>query len=326
MRLSGRSDRVLAPGQSDSVTVTLQSRGRSGPVSKSIRVTTNDPAHKSMTLTCKGSVRSALKGRALSAGFGRIGRDSGSITKTVTLERGDGGPIAPEVLPIGMPGLTAAIREVNAGEKYELDVTLSPPWPNERIRTTFNIKTGVDKSPTEQIRVSAEVDPRVRTQPPSFTLPREFPAASDYTVDIAWDKEGPQKILSAEINDPNITVQVEEADNKQRLALHVPAGYEQRKRQALVVTVLTDDTDMPKFTVPVRFQRPSRARGAKPPVNKLRDSGRDLTTTPPAGKHPTAAKKLRPSKVSLPVKKTIPPGAEEKPEKKKEKPSTTKDR
>ena len=324
MRLSGRSDRLLAPGQSDSVTVTLQSRGRSGPVSKSIRVTTNDPAHKSMTLTCKGSVRSALKGRPPSIGFGRIQRDSGSITKTVTLERGDGGPIAPEVLPIGMPGLTAAIREVAAGEKYELDVTMSPPWPNERIRTTFNIKTGLPKSPTEQVRVSAEVDPRVRTQPPSFTLPRKFSSASDYTVDVAWNKEGPQKILSAEVNDPNITVRVEEADNKQQLVLHVPAGYEQRKRQALVVTVLTDDTDMPKFTVPVKFQRPSRARSAKPPVNKLRDSGKKPATEVPTGKRMAPPKKAMPRE-----KTTMPPEAKGKPqtgEKKKEKSSTAKDR
>ena len=331
MRLSGRSDRLLAPGQSDSVKVTLQSKGRSGPLSKVIRVTTNDPANKNATLTCKGSVRSAFAGRAPSVGFGQIQRDSGSVTKTIKLKRGDAGPITPEVLPIGQPGVTAAIREIEAGETYDLDVTLSPPWPNQRIRLMFDVKTGIAKAPLEQIRISADVAPRVRTVPPNFTIPQKFPSASDYTADVVWDREGPQKVVGAEVNDPKISVRVEEGEDKQQLVVHVPAGYERGRRQALVVTVRTDDEDVPEFSVPIRFQRPSRARGAQPPVNKSETPGRtNVSQRPSTLKRPTTARRPAPAKVTAPVKSTRPKGEPAKPKKdenKKEKePSADKDR
>ena len=328
--MSGRSDRLLAPGQSDSVAVTLQSKGRSGSVSKVIRVTTNDPTNRSTTLTCKGSVRSAFGGRPLRAGFGNIPRGSGSITKTIKLARGDGGPIAPEVTPIGQPGLTAAIREIEAGEKYELDITLSPPWPNQRIRTQFNIKTGIPQAPMEQVRVAADVAPRVKTVPANFMIPRRFPSASDFTADVMWDREGPQKVVGAEVNDPKISVRVEEGENKQQLVLHIPAGYQQERKRQLAVTVRTDDEVVSEFTVPIRFERLQRAKEPRPAKSNLRDPGKkNVSQHPSTLKRPPTARRPAPSKVTAPVKATMPKERAATPEKgekkKEEKPSADQD-
>ncbi|MCH8242201.1 MAG: hypothetical protein IH897_06280 [Planctomycetes bacterium] len=93
------------------------------------------------------------------------------MTKKILLSRGDGGPIAPELMHIPHRGIHAHIRMIQEGSQYELTATISPPWPNGRVNTSFSIKTGVKQAPTERIRVVANVEARVTTTPRRFVIP-----------------------------------------------------------------------------------------------------------------------------------------------------------
>ncbi|MBU0719132.1 MAG: DUF1573 domain-containing protein, partial [Planctomycetes bacterium] len=177
--MSGRSDREIKPGEHDVVSVTLASRGRSGAVQKGIRVTTNDPDNKQITLTCTGNVISAFSGEAPKATFGRIKRDQGPQTKTIRLSAGDAGPIKPEVGTITQEGLTAEIREIDPGKVYDLDVTVGPPWPNGRLIANLDLKTGVAKAPEEKIRIDAQIVPRVQAAPDQFMVVQNASAGTD---------------------------------------------------------------------------------------------------------------------------------------------------
>lgn len=249
--------------------MTLRSRGRHGRINKSIRITTNDPRNPKTTLTCEGVIRGAFKGPAPRARFGKIDRDSGPQTKTLAIRRGDGGPITPEIGPIKGGNVTTALREITAGEHYELDVTVSPPWPNRRITTSFNVKTGVAKAPEEAVIVTADVTPRVRTVPNRFTIPQVTSKAKEVAVQVVWDRNAPQRIVKAEVSDRRLSVRIEDEGERQKVVLGVPAGYDGSPRSPQV-TLTTDDQHIQVFSVPVRYERPGKSLPAKTASRRVR--------------------------------------------------------
>ena len=119
-------------GQRDRIKITIPTRNRVGIVKRTIRITTNDPNRRYATLTCSARVNRPFKNPSPTLNFGRIHRDTTAVTKKILLSRGDGGPIAPELMHIPHSGIHAQIRTIQDGSLYELTATISPPWPNGR--------------------------------------------------------------------------------------------------------------------------------------------------------------------------------------------------
>ena len=89
--------------------------------------------------------------------FGKIPPDSPTLYRTVTLKRGDGGPIAPEVEPARQPGLYAQICEIEPGEHYELEISIAPPFSGGRLKDVLYLKTGVEETPEMRLLVTGTV-------------------------------------------------------------------------------------------------------------------------------------------------------------------------
>jgi len=260
-------------------------------VSKSIAIATNDPANQQVTLWCKGQVRGAFRDLDWIVAFDPIERTAGPQSKTIALHRGDGGPISPEVIPVKTEGVKTALREIKPGEHYELDVTLSPPWPNERINELITIKTGVAEMPEHSVHVTADVAPRVEALPDRFIIAL-LPEARDYPVVVMWEKNASQKAVDAQVNDPQLSVRIEDKEELQQVVLHVPAGY-QRSGADPVVTVRTDDAQAPEFKVPITFvQAPARTSSkaaggpARPPRRQLAKPALPDASPAPPGQAP----------------------------------------
>ncbi|MBN2448410.1 MAG: hypothetical protein JXO22_16910, partial [Phycisphaerae bacterium] len=90
--------------------------------------------------------------------FGQVARDAESVTKTVMIKRGDGGPLNPELVTPSRDGLSAKLTEIQPGEQYELEVTLTPPWPNGTLSTAVLLKTGLKDIVQESVRVFARIE------------------------------------------------------------------------------------------------------------------------------------------------------------------------
>jgi len=118
-------------------------------------VTTNDPDHPTEALSCEGQVLEPLKMIPKYANFGQISAEVPRHEKKISLTRGDGGPLSLELDPIRTPGVEANLKEIEAGERYELLVALTGPFEAERIRATLQLETGVPESPRVTIPVYA---------------------------------------------------------------------------------------------------------------------------------------------------------------------------
>ena len=245
----------------------MGTRNRSGPFNRTLRVTTNDPKHRRLTLACKGTVKAAYKTSPSSLNFGQLKRQDGPQRKTVTIRFADAGPLDPEILPIDNPALEAALRPIKPGEEYELDVTIKPQLAPARVGEQVKVETGLAGVPELTIPVRARITPRVQAQPRKIVVPPDSASKVVRHISLIWDDDNPAKILEATAGDPALTVRVEEQAGRDIVVVEVPPKYE-REGKASVITIKTDDSDAPKVRVPVRIspQRSAaqgRSRGAR---------------------------------------------------------------
>jgi len=128
-----------------------------GGFTKRLTVTTNDPQHAKETLTCKGQVLVPFKSTPRFARFPEIEDDTTPLPQTVIIKRGDGGPLQLEVLRTGKVGIMADLREIEAGEHYELTIGLAPPLKPGKLRSWIRLKTGVEEVPDTTVPVYADI-------------------------------------------------------------------------------------------------------------------------------------------------------------------------
>lgn len=192
--------------------------------------------------------------------FGQVPRSSPTQNKAVTMLRGDGGPIAPEVLPGRQPGIHAQVCEIEPGEHYELEVSLGPPWPEGKLAEVLRLKTGVAEAPSMTVLVTGSITPRLTAVPNRVTFPADRAEESEQTVRLQWDGGKPAKILEVTTTLPEASVRVDEGKKgQQTLVVTLPAGSEPVTGRH-TVTIKTDDPDVSTFSVPINFQRQSGAR------------------------------------------------------------------
>lgn len=263
---------------------------RVGKYSRKISVLTNDASNPNVQLECVANIKAAMKVEPPNIAFGSLARDAGPQQKTVLITRGDAGPLSPKIVSTGKPEVKAELRELEPGEKYELELTVGPPWPANMLRGTLVLETGVAEAPRETITYFANVAPRVTAAPNRFTIPPEAPEPLDLTAELRWSGGAPGRALEASTTAPDTTVELVEQGGRQRVVLHVPANYKPPRTTGYAVNVRTDDAAAPNVQIPIyvlRQPQPAAAAGAGAPVVRPagvpQPAGRPVPQAPPPG-------------------------------------------
>ncbi len=242
----------------------LSSRNLSGIVVRKIRALTNDPMHPSESLVCQGRVLVPAKLSKKFVRFPAARMSDPTQTQTVTIERGDGGPLDLKVISPNVAGAEASLRVLEPGERYELILTMSPPRPANKKRILWKLATGVPESPRISLSAYLTVTPRVKAVPPKITLPNPVTSNTQQRVRLLWDGQPAGKILGASVRDQDLSVSVEQDKGGDVIVLDIPAGYE-LSRAGLAVVVSTDDATMPRVRIPIfAGRRPSANRSVRP--------------------------------------------------------------
>lgn len=192
--------------------------------------------------------------------------------------------------PIESPNVKAQIREVKAGERYELDVTLEPPFETERIQAVLTLETGVAEAPTATIPVYAAIVPRVTVNPKRITMPGQPLSDWKQSITVVWNEGPPHKILSAKVDDPKLKVRIEERNNRQRVILEL-AGDDWPETGLRTVTIETDDAEAPTVRVPLNIggrAGPATTRRATPSSLRNVQESKTKETKPETTKPPVA--------------------------------------
>lgn len=212
------------------------------------------------------NVRSVLRtkpqmGKSGYCDLGQFERGTPVHTRVITITRGDAGPLNPKVVSVKEPGAMAKLREIERGEHYELDITLSPPWPRVSKLNSVTLETGVEQQPRETIGFKAVVTRRLTAYPARFNIPPGVTSALELTARLEWSSDAPPgRVLEASVNAPGLTVTVEERDGKQIIVLQVPANCRLARPEQARVTLETDDPERPELRLPVYQHTRRRTR------------------------------------------------------------------
>ncbi|MCB9849605.1 MAG: hypothetical protein H6817_02755 [Phycisphaerales bacterium] len=236
---------------------------------------------------CNGQLLEAVKLDPKIANFGRISPKPGTTPeRKIVITRADAGPISPSIIPIKDEDVSAELKTIVEGERYELIVQAHPKANATSVRGRIAVKTGLAEEPTVNINVFGTILPRVSYRPSSFMVPSTGDASWKQSVEIVWNEGQPGQLLSAAVNNPKLQATAINSGNRRRVELTLtqelgdaglPAGVE--------VTVTTDDKDFEEVVIPVRLQpvrkrglanrpEPRKAKGAKP-VNRETKSDDD---------------------------------------------------
>ena len=102
----------------------------------------------------------------------------------------------------------------------------------------------------ETVMVTASLAPRLSAAPSRFYVRPDPEQPFRLTARLVWN-ESPGKAVGVSINDPRLTVRLEEQGANQIVVLTGEPGYTVPAGRLLQVMVNTDDASVPIFQIPV---------------------------------------------------------------------------
>lgn len=277
----------------EQVLVQIPTSNRRGQLARRVTVTTNDSQNRTVQLECESNIKSALVTEPTHVSFGKIDRAQGKQTKTVKIRRGDGGPLKPTIANTsGNCSVEAELREIRAGEEYELDLTLGPPWPNNRLNGLVQISTGVPEAQHESISAYASIDPRLQATPGRFMVPAAPGEELELKAALHWSGEGPGAVTDLTVSDPAIKAHVEGEPGHQEVVITVPADFD-APRQSGYVLVRTTDTAAPTLRIPIYYRGVRTAARTPAPATPATPAREQPVQpiTPPVNQPPSTAER-----------------------------------
>ncbi len=232
--------------------------------------------------------------------FGRISRRESSPPQTAKITRGDGGPLHLKLKEIKNPAIQAELRELKAGEEYELEVTVAPPFKAQFFRDKIELETGVEQAPVAEVGLYATIVPRVSAVPARLNIPVDVKPDWQQRISFQWDDNKPGRLLEASIANPALKAEIVEQNNRQQVLLTVTDKYKPRMGRDDMI-VKTDDPDMPQVVVQVMYQATSPARPQAARVTPPTRRAAPTDGTAPPSAIPPSIRKPPPTTQPAPV-------------------------
>ncbi len=258
--LAGKYDKLIAPGATGKIPVSVNSTKLFGKFKKTIRVTTNDPTNQNATLSISGVIKHFVTVAPRSANFRQI---KPAEEKDFTLKLTNNGEQPLELTlskPQIGPSLTAELVEKVPGKEFELIVHARPPYKEGRLSGAINIKTNNPKQNDLKIRISGTALARLDIKPKQLVISRPKPNEFTQTFTVTNFGNSPVHLLDATVNDDQLSLETKEIEpgKKYEVALKMPAGYKP-DIAGKTLTLTFDDSEKPKVEIPIRSSsRPPR--------------------------------------------------------------------
>jgi hypothetical protein len=146
------SQKSIKAGQDGQIEVVVDTSGRSGALSKTVTVTSNDPLHQQVVLTMTAQVEPEFALSQPSVYFGNVPKGQ-EATKEITITVQPPKPVNFLSVESNDPGVTVRIEPVpnTDGKKYRLIAVLKADAKEGWHYGTFTIKTTSETTPIFRI-------------------------------------------------------------------------------------------------------------------------------------------------------------------------------
>jgi hypothetical protein len=246
------ADDTIAPGATGTVTATVDTVNYRGPIAKSVRIASDDPANGSIGLTIKAQIVPAL---AITPTDSPLLRGAAAELKPVelVLAANDGQPfdvLRADADPVLTVHVTPDPAATPPKTRYLIAIAVRPDAHAGRSGPIVTLVTSHPHAPPLTLRVNLDVTPAVAVEPKGVLLRASSP---DEVQHVRITKaSGPLAITGVEPSDPGLvaTITPVTPDHVYDLVVRYggapPHGLTRSK-----VTVRTDDPGQPAIVVSV---------------------------------------------------------------------------
>ena len=269
----------LGPGESQSIRVTFNSKGMEGPVTKKVSVHTNDPDQKVMDVNLTADVHRPVRWEPKyvmaesldqNAEFEQVVSiqadfDLGMKVENAFLLGGRLGDKESKMFDLERVGERKAEGRDVVDFKIKLRAHPKPQKIQEHLVVVTNLPAGND---TLRIPIRGEVVGRIVVFPQFAVLPPVNPGEETVKDVSLTASEGTFTVLSAEVADSPVTVEViRQNEGKQSVLRLRYVGEKSGTNGVRNLMVQTDDEYQALIEVPVRFH--TRTQPGEPKTNAI---------------------------------------------------------
>lgn len=309
-------DKVVQPGQSGKIPIKVATGHATGPITKSITVTTNVPGPGgTIALQVKGELWQAIQATPNSALFGNVSAaqtKEGPMVRKLTIANNSESPVKLGELKSNNPAFKGEIKELEAGKKWEMSVTLAPAQPTGVQSGMIELDTGMADLPKLQVACSAYLVADVDVVPAKMMLPATRAVSLQRDFYVRNNGSKPIKLSDLSTSNPLMKASLTETQPGMafRITMDVAPEYKVGK-DGDQITFKTDHPNYPKITIPiteapVSSAPPPIANGPPPAgaVPIISGGGKPASavtqTVAPAKTPPAQAEKAPPKKITTP--------------------------
>ncbi|MBC7834812.1 MAG: DUF1573 domain-containing protein [Phycisphaerales bacterium] len=210
--------KVFEAGESGTISVTFDPKGRKGAQPKNVTVMFEDTAYPNQVINFSANVVPLVFLDPSKVHFTEVMKATGAVQTIHVIGRKEGFKVtgvegANEILSVRLLEPIAGEDNGDPVTKYPLEVTLAKDAPVGNHNTTLIIRTNDEKSPEARVMALAQVVGELKANPPGFIV-RVTDPAKPFTTEVQLETRShiPFEIASVEV------------DSKQDLAL--VADYE----------------------------------------------------------------------------------------------------
>ena len=253
---TGEWTRVIAAGTSGTIPIQLATAQFTGPVHKTITITSNDPAHPLTVLEITASIWTPIQISNPVVIFPAFTQLDQVVTRTVTIRNQVAGTLALTELQSDQPEFRPALREIVPGQEFELTITTVPPLRNGTQTARISMKSSNLQMPLLIVQAVATVLPAVQVAPTEIMLTTLKLAAAEKKYDVVLNHRGGDlKLSELKTNVDGVEILTTTTPNGKQstITLTFPAGFEARTTGKMFFSGKTSHPELPSFEVPIVY-------------------------------------------------------------------------
>ena len=263
----------LAPGESDTMTISYSSDTRLGKANHTVTVMTNDPTATSIPIRVLGNVKPLCEispqdglyfGQLFeNAKEARTVEIKNRYTEPILLKLKEGQDFGP---------FTVELKEVEAGQRYALTAKTKPPLKVTRFMKNVVLLMGLELVPEVKTRVHVTVQPPVSVSPHKLLLPKKSVSTLRRFVKVTHAPDHPIKVTGVRPSHAAIKVEVGEMQPDRlrpgvsscKIVVVLPPGdmIPDGAKPFLEIETTSKDSRYAKIILPIRVIKPRAGNGA----------------------------------------------------------------
>ncbi|MCG3126816.1 MAG: hypothetical protein CHACPFDD_01671 [Phycisphaerae bacterium] len=155
---------MLKPGESTEVSVTFNTKKKQGDISTMVTINSNDPVQPTAYFKVSGNVSKIVAFEPAMVKF-QATEPTAELSATVKMINKYNEPMKPEFASINSDTFDVSLKEIEAGQVYEVVVKAKNPLPYGPTNATAKFKTGIARMAEAELNVSADIKARVTAVP-----------------------------------------------------------------------------------------------------------------------------------------------------------------